>query len=190
MDWSQDYNVFKEKRVNRNLFIAKSLLMCKRNRNIFSDHLEFGRYTGASDGKESANSAGDPDLITGSGRSTGGGNGNPLQYSCLENSMDRRGCPWGCKEWDTTKWLTLSLFFNYSQANLSIIFTTKILVKTMKFWCDNYDNKSRKEIHKWDKLTSLKESLLSKNMNQWQVVLKWCLKWLKRINIYLFNYIY
>ena len=33
--------------------------------------------------------AGDGGLIPGSGRSPGGGNGNPLQYSCLENSMDR-----------------------------------------------------------------------------------------------------
>ena len=33
--------------------------------------------------------AGDMGLILGSGRSIGGGNGNPLQYSCLENSMDR-----------------------------------------------------------------------------------------------------
>ena len=33
--------------------------------------------------------AGDPGSILGSGRSSGGGNGNPLQYSCLENSMDR-----------------------------------------------------------------------------------------------------
>ena len=33
--------------------------------------------------------AGDPDLIPGLGRSPGGGNGNPLQYSCLENLMDR-----------------------------------------------------------------------------------------------------
>ena len=33
--------------------------------------------------------AGDLDLILGLGRSPGGGNGNPLQYSCLENSMDR-----------------------------------------------------------------------------------------------------
>ena len=37
---------------------------------------------------ESAWSAGDPSLIPGLGRSPGGGNGNPLQYSCLENSMD------------------------------------------------------------------------------------------------------
>ena len=42
-----------------------------------------------SDGKESACSAGDPSLIPGSGRSSGEGNGNPLQYSCLENPIDR-----------------------------------------------------------------------------------------------------
>ena len=38
--------------------------------------------------KESACNAGDPGLIPGLGRSPGEGNGNPLQYSCLENSMD------------------------------------------------------------------------------------------------------
>ena len=46
-------------------------------------------FPGGSDGKESACSAGDWGLIPGSGRSPGEGNGNPLQYSCLENSMDR-----------------------------------------------------------------------------------------------------
>ena len=40
-------------------------------------------------GKESARNAGDLGSIPGSGRSSGEGNGNPLQYSCLENSMDR-----------------------------------------------------------------------------------------------------
>ena len=40
-------------------------------------------------GKESACSAGDPGLIPGSGKSPGEGNGKPLQYSCLENPMDR-----------------------------------------------------------------------------------------------------
>ena len=39
--------------------------------------------------KESACDAGDPGSIPGSRRSSGEGNGNPLQYSCLENSMDR-----------------------------------------------------------------------------------------------------
>ena len=43
----------------------------------------------SSDGNESACSAGDPGLIPGLRRFPGEGNGNPLQYSCLENSMDR-----------------------------------------------------------------------------------------------------
>ena len=42
-----------------------------------------------SDSKESACSAGDPGLIPRMGRSPGEGNGNPLQYSCLGNPMDR-----------------------------------------------------------------------------------------------------
>ena len=44
---------------------------------------------GGSDGKESACDAGDSSLIPGSGRSPGEGNGNPIQYSCLENPTDR-----------------------------------------------------------------------------------------------------
>ena len=44
---------------------------------------------GGSDSKESACNAGDVDSIPELGRSPGDGNGNPLQYSCLENSMDR-----------------------------------------------------------------------------------------------------
>ena len=44
---------------------------------------------GGSDNKESAYNAGDPGSIPGSGRSPGEGNGYPLQYSCLENPMDR-----------------------------------------------------------------------------------------------------
>ena len=46
-------------------------------------------FPGGSDGKESACHAGDPGSIPGLGRSPGEGNGNPLQYSCLENSIDR-----------------------------------------------------------------------------------------------------
>ena len=45
-------------------------------------------FPGGSDGKESAYNAGDPDLNVGLGRSPGEGNGNPLQYSALENFMD------------------------------------------------------------------------------------------------------
>ena len=46
-------------------------------------------FPGGSDSEESACNVGDLGSIPGSGRSPGEGNGNPLQYSCLENSMDR-----------------------------------------------------------------------------------------------------
>ena len=46
-------------------------------------------FPGGPDSKESACGAGDPGLISGLGRSSGEGNGNSLQYYCLENSMDR-----------------------------------------------------------------------------------------------------
>ena len=46
-------------------------------------------FPGSSDGNESACNAGDPGSIPGSGRSPGEGYGNPLQYSCLVNPMDR-----------------------------------------------------------------------------------------------------
>ena len=47
------------------------------------------RFPGGSDGKASARNAGDSGSIPGSGKSPGEGNGNPLQYSCLGNPMDR-----------------------------------------------------------------------------------------------------
>ena len=47
-------------------------------------------FPGSSDGKESVCNAGDPSSIPGSGRSPREGNGNPLQYSCLRNPMNRR----------------------------------------------------------------------------------------------------
>ena len=63
-------------------------------------------FPGGSDGKASAYNVGDLGSIPGSGRSPGEGNGNPLQYSCLENPMDIGAwlgyIPWGRKELDTT----------------------------------------------------------------------------------------
>ena len=67
-----------------------------------TSEMEHGFY-GGSDGKEYACNAGDPALILGLGRSPRERNGNPLQYSCLENSMDRGynlGC---CKKSDTAE---------------------------------------------------------------------------------------
>jgi len=64
-------------------------------------------FPGGSDVKESACNTGNPALIPGLGRSPGGGNVNPLKYSCLENPMDRSS--WGCKESDTPELLTYTL---------------------------------------------------------------------------------
>ena len=50
-------------------------------------------FPGGSDGKASVCNEGDPGSIPGLGRSPGEGNGNPLQYSCLENPMEE-GIPW------------------------------------------------------------------------------------------------
>ena len=55
-------------------------------------HIHVG-FLGASVEKNLPASAGDADSIPGSGRSPGGGNGSPVQYSCLENPMDRGA--WG-----------------------------------------------------------------------------------------------
>ena len=59
-------------------------------------------FPGGSDSKDSACNVGDPGSIPGLGRSSGEGNGNPLQYSCQENSMGR-GIQLGHKELDMTK---------------------------------------------------------------------------------------
>ena len=70
-------------------------------------------FPGGSGGKESAYNAEDLGLIPGSGRSPGERNGNPLQYSCLEeNPHGLRSLvgysPRGSKEWDMTEHITLS----------------------------------------------------------------------------------
>ena len=56
-----------------------------------------------SDGKESACNVGDLGSIPRWGRSLGEGNGDPRQYSCLKNSVDRGYHPWGRKEPDMTE---------------------------------------------------------------------------------------
>ena len=67
-------------------------------------------FPGGSDGKESSCNVEDLGLIPGLGRSPRDGNGNPLQYSGLENSMDRgvwratiHGMAWGHKELETNE---------------------------------------------------------------------------------------
>ena len=62
------------------------------------------KLLGGSDGKESACSVGDPSLISESGISPEEGNGNPLQHSCQENSLDRG--TWKVIDHEVTKSLT------------------------------------------------------------------------------------
>ena len=64
-------------------------------------------FPGGSYCKEPTCNEGDPGSIPGSGWYPRQGNSYPLQYSCLENSMDRGNSPWGFKESDMTEWLTL-----------------------------------------------------------------------------------
>ena len=68
-----------------------------------------GGLAGASVGKNPSANVGDAGFIPGLGRSPGGGNGNPLQYSYLENPMDRgagRAIAHGvAKESDMTEWV-------------------------------------------------------------------------------------
>ena len=66
-------------------------------------HSVFLGFPGGSDGRESACNVGHLDLISGFGRSPGGGHGNPLQYSSLENPHGQRSlASYGVAESDTT----------------------------------------------------------------------------------------
>ena len=60
-------------------------------------------FPDGSDSKESASNAGDPNSIPGSGRSPGEGNGYPIQYSCLENPINR-GASWATVRGVTKSW--------------------------------------------------------------------------------------
>ena len=95
----------------------------------------------SSDGKESAYNAGDLSSIPGLRRSSGEGHGNPLQYSCLENPMER-GAWWatvhGVSESDTTERLTLQLLLCiYVNPNLPVYPNSSFL-----HWCPRVCSKS------------------------------------------------
>ena len=66
-------------------------------------------FPGGSNGKEATCDAGDMGSVPVLGRFPGGGHGNPLQHSCLENPHGQRNLgysPWGCKELDMTERLS------------------------------------------------------------------------------------
>ena len=92
------------------------------------------------DSKESACSAGDLSSIPGLGRYPGEGNGNPLQYSCLENCMDRGA--WQATVHEVVKcqthvspwWLTLSLSNNLTLRNTDWIQPPYLSHREIKIW--------------------------------------------------------
>ena len=91
--------------------------------------LTYEGFPGTSDGKESTCNAEDMDSIPGTGKSPAEGNGYPLQYSCLENSMDRGVLvgysPWDHKESDMTEQLTHTLTHTHTHIHIHCL-TNKV----------------------------------------------------------------
>ena len=99
-------------------------------------------FPDGSDGKESVCNVGDLGSIPGSGRSLGERNSYPLQYSYLENPMDRGAWvgyrPWGHKEWDSTELLALSLLRPGNQQGSTESHQQSILLAAMgTLACEN-----------------------------------------------------
>ena len=90
-----------------------------------------------SDSKEPAYNAGDPGSIPRSGRSLGKGNGNPLQYSCLENSMDR-GAWWAIQSIGSQTvrhdWATNTHVCVHTHTNTHT-HTPKLKLRSTSFYC-------------------------------------------------------
>ena len=84
--------------------------------------------------------AGGPSSIPGSGRSPGGGHGNPLQYSCLENSMDRG------------TWLVTVHRLAKNWTRLKQLSMHTHIVLSNKTWCANFVNKGSQMYRRKDKV--------------------------------------
>ena len=87
-------------------------------------------FPGGSDDKESACNVGYLGSTLGLGRSSGGGHGNSLQYSCLENPHEQRSLvsysPWGRNELDTTERLSTAQYVEPYLKMLDLIDTVKL----------------------------------------------------------------
>ena len=94
-------------------------------------------FPAGSEVKASACKAGDPGSIPGSGRSPGEGNGNPLQYSCLENPMD--GGAW----WATVHGVTKS---RTRLSNFTSLMWTRILLQPLV--CNKAKEQKAKSAHR------------------------------------------
>ena len=105
------------------------------------EHYTIFSFPGGSDSKESACNAGDLGVTPGSGRSAGGGHGNLLQYSYLENSMDR-GAWWatvhGVTESDMTEWLSTHIQYLRQMSWISMCQCVDINSILLMFNTTNY----------------------------------------------------
>ena len=91
---SEKYESFKCSQENSNdsVWLEWKVMASKHTHSdYFMFTIYYNGFPGGSDSKESACNAGDPGSIPGLGRSPGEGTGNPLQYSCLQNPLDRGG---------------------------------------------------------------------------------------------------
>ena len=102
------------------------------------------------------------DTVSGSGRSPGEGNGNPLQYSCLENPTDKRTLagysPWCCQESDTTEQVSMAQYMLVIKSSFFFFF---------KYW--SWFTKGPRNLFSYITITSnyseWKEHLLQVNTN-------------------------
>ena len=94
-------------------------------------------FPGGSEDKALVYNAGDLGSIPGSGRFPGEGNGNPLQYSCLENPMDRGAWyPWGHKESDMTE----RLHFYFTEPDTwRLIIISAVIILTLRWRSRPFD---------------------------------------------------
>ena len=131
---------------------------------LYSSHFPDG-----SDGKVSAYHARGLGLIPGSGRSSGEGNGNPFQYSCLEKSHGQRSLvgysAWGRKQSDTAE----RLHFTSHASN--------VMLKILQAQCSKFSNVGLKlniqktKIMAFGPITSCK--WMGKQWNQWMTLFFW-----------------
>ena len=110
-------------------FMLENVLPMVSSRSFMMSCFILWGFPGGSDGKESACNVGDPDSIPGLGRSPGEGNGYPLQYSCLENPMDRERSLAGYSPW---------VVFKKKKSILPIdlfrIFSFNVIISMFGFW--------------------------------------------------------
>ena len=107
-DQGREFYTETEAAISGGGILSKAVIARVKNRGWCRDNCRVPSkgvgFTGSSDGKESTCNARDLGSIPGSGRSPGERHGNPLQYSCLENSMDR-GARWATDTQGVAPWV-------------------------------------------------------------------------------------